>query len=47
VRVQHEHPRKWLESHVAPLLIRVLGMRGLAKLIVSRVAGELGEDRVG
>src|SRR5438128_623148 len=28
-------PREWLEGHLAPLLIRVLGLRRLAMLVVS------------
>jgi pimeloyl-ACP methyl ester carboxylesterase len=40
-------PREWLEGHVAPLLIRVMGTRRLGKLIVSRTVGEFGPDRVG
>jgi pimeloyl-ACP methyl ester carboxylesterase len=37
--------REWVEGHLGSLLIRVLGMRGMARLIVWRVAAELGTDR--
>jgi pimeloyl-ACP methyl ester carboxylesterase len=37
--------REWVEGHLGPLLIRVLGMRGMARLIVWGVADELGTDR--
>src|SRR5512133_596346 len=29
-------PREWLEGHLAPILIRVLGMRRLAHVVVSQ-----------
>lgn len=38
-------PREWVEGHVGPLLIRFLGMRRLARLIVGQVADDLGPDR--
>jgi pimeloyl-ACP methyl ester carboxylesterase len=38
-------PREWLEGHVVPLLLRVLGTRALAKLVVSRAARQLGRER--
>jgi pimeloyl-ACP methyl ester carboxylesterase len=37
--------REKLEGHLAPLLIRVLGMKRFAKLIVSQGAKELGRQR--
>jgi pimeloyl-ACP methyl ester carboxylesterase len=37
--------RERLEAHIAPLLIRVLGMRRFAKLVVSRGSKELSERR--
>ena len=40
-------PREWLEGHVAPLLLAVLGTRGLAKLVVAQAATQLGKERAG
>jgi 3-oxoadipate enol-lactonase len=37
--------REWLEGHLVPLLIRVLGMRRLADLVVSQGAKQLGKER--
>lgn len=37
--------REWVEGHVGPLLIRFLGMRGLARLTIGQVSDELGPDR--
>jgi 3-oxoadipate enol-lactonase len=37
--------REWVEGHVGPLLIRFLGMRRLARLVVAPVTRELGPDR--
>jgi 3-oxoadipate enol-lactonase len=38
-------PREWLEGHIAPLLIRVLGIRRLAGLAVSQGTRHLGKER--
>lgn len=38
-------PREWLEGHLAPLLIRVLGLKRLAQLVVSQGAKQLGQER--
>jgi 3-oxoadipate enol-lactonase len=38
-------PRERLEGHMAPLLLRVLGTKGLAKLVVSQAARQLGKQR--
>jgi 3-oxoadipate enol-lactonase len=38
-------PREWLEGHLTPLLLRVLGTRGLAKLVVSQATRQLGKER--
>jgi pimeloyl-ACP methyl ester carboxylesterase len=38
-------PREWLEGHLLPLLLRILGMRGLAKLVVSQATKQLGKER--
>jgi pimeloyl-ACP methyl ester carboxylesterase len=38
-------PREWLEGHLVPLLLRVLGTRGLAKLVVSQATKQLGKQR--
>ncbi len=38
--------REWLEGHLAPLLIRVLGMRRLANLIASQSMLHLNQERV-
>jgi 3-oxoadipate enol-lactonase len=38
-------PREWLEGHLAPLLIQVLGMRRLAKLVVSQSLLQLDKER--
>jgi 3-oxoadipate enol-lactonase len=38
--------REWLEGHLVPILVRVLGPRRVATLIVSRVATQLGKERV-
>ena len=37
-------PREQLEGHVTPLLLRVLGTRRFAQLVVSQGAKELGKD---
>ena len=37
--------REWLEGHLAPLLIRVLGMRRLANLVVSQSMLQLNRER--
>ena len=37
--------REWLEGHLAPLLIRVLGMRRLANLVVSQSMLQLDQER--
>jgi pimeloyl-ACP methyl ester carboxylesterase len=37
--------REKLEGHLAPLLIRILGMTRFAKLVVSQGAKELGKER--
>jgi pimeloyl-ACP methyl ester carboxylesterase len=37
--------REWLEGHLAPLLIRVLGMRRLANLVVSQSLLQLDQER--
>jgi 3-oxoadipate enol-lactonase len=38
-------PREWLEGHLVPLLLRVLGTRGMAKLVVAQAAKQLGKER--
>jgi pimeloyl-ACP methyl ester carboxylesterase len=38
-------PREWLEGHFLPLLLRVLGTKGLAKLVVSQATKQLGKQR--
>jgi 3-oxoadipate enol-lactonase len=38
-------PREWLEGHILPVLLRVLGVKRLAKLIVSQAAAQLGRER--
>lgn len=38
-------PREWLEGHLAPILIRVLGMRRLANLVVSQSLLQLDKGR--
>jgi len=38
-------PREWLEGHLTPLLIGVLGTRRFAKLVVSQGAQQLGRKR--
>jgi 3-oxoadipate enol-lactonase len=37
--------RERLEGHLVPLLLRVLGTRGLARLVVSQAAKQLGKER--
>ncbi len=37
--------REWLEGHLLPPLLHVLGTRGLAKLVVSQAAKQLGKER--
>jgi pimeloyl-ACP methyl ester carboxylesterase len=37
--------REWLEGHLLPPLLHVLGTRGLAKLLVSQAAKQLGTER--
>ena len=36
--------REWLEGHLLPLLVHVLGTRRLAKLVVSQVGKQLGKE---
>jgi pimeloyl-ACP methyl ester carboxylesterase len=38
-------PREWLEGHMAPLLIRLLGLRRLAKLAVSQSMLQVNQER--
>jgi pimeloyl-ACP methyl ester carboxylesterase len=38
-------PREWLEGHLAPLLIRFLGLKRLANLVVSQGAQQLSQER--
>ncbi len=38
-------PREWLEGHLAPLLIRVLGLRRLANLVGSQSMLRLNQER--
>lgn len=38
-------PREWLEGHIAPLLIRLLGMKRLASLVVSQSMLHLDQER--
>ena len=38
-------PREWLEGHIAPLLIRVLGMKRLADLVVSQSMLQIDKER--
>lgn len=38
-------PREWLEGHLLPPLLHVLGTRGLAKLVVSQATKRLGKER--
>ena len=38
-------PREWLEGHLAPLFIHVLGMRRLAKLVVSQSLLQFDKER--
>lgn len=38
-------PREWLEGHLAPLLIRVLGLRRLANLVVSQSMLKVDRER--
>jgi pimeloyl-ACP methyl ester carboxylesterase len=40
-------PREWLEGHLMPLFLHALGTRGLAKLVVSQAAKQLGKERAG
>ncbi|MFF2243499.1 alpha/beta fold hydrolase [Arthrobacter sp. NPDC058130] len=37
--------REWVEGHVMPPALHVLGMRRLAKLVVGRAAPQLGSER--
>src|SRR5574337_6987 len=37
--------REWLEGHLAPLLVYVLGLRRFAKLVVSQGAEHLSQER--
>jgi 3-oxoadipate enol-lactonase len=37
--------REWLEGHLLPPLLHVLGTRGVAKLVVSQAAKQLGKER--
>src|SRR5438552_1272560 len=36
-------PREWLEGHLLPILVRILGTRRLARLVVSQAANQLGK----
>src|SRR4030095_16123923 len=38
-------PREWLEGHLAPLLIRILGLRRLAKFAISQSMLKLDPER--
>jgi len=38
-------PGEWLEGHLLPPLLHVLGTRGLAKLVVSQAARQLDKER--
>lgn len=38
-------PREWLEGHLAPLLIRLLGLRRLASLAVSQSMLQINQER--
>jgi hypothetical protein len=38
-------PREWLEGHLLPPLLDILGTRGLAKLVVSQATRQLGRER--
>ena len=38
-------PREWLEGHIAPLLIRILGMKRLADLVVSQSMLQVDKER--
>jgi 3-oxoadipate enol-lactonase len=38
-------PREWLEGHIAPLLIRALGMKRMAELVVSQSMLEEDNER--
>lgn len=38
-------PREWLEGHLAPLLIRILGLRRMANLAVSQSMLHLDQER--
>ena len=38
-------PREWLEGHLAPLLIRVLGLKRLANLVVSQSMLQVDKER--
>jgi 3-oxoadipate enol-lactonase len=38
-------PREWVEGHVTPVLLRLLGPRGFAEFVVSQGAKELDKDR--
>src|SRR6266540_525898 len=37
--------REWLEGHIAPLLIHLLGMRRLANLVVSQSMLQIDQER--
>ena len=37
--------REWLEGHIAPLLLNVLGMKRFARIVFSRGLSQLGRDR--
>jgi pimeloyl-ACP methyl ester carboxylesterase len=39
--------REWLEGHLVPLFLHVLGTRGLAKLVVSHAGKQLAKERAG
>lgn len=38
-------PREWVEGHVGPLLIRFLGLRRMADLLMSQASRQLGPER--
>jgi pimeloyl-ACP methyl ester carboxylesterase len=37
--------REWLEGHLMPLLVNILGMRRFANLVVSQATKQLGKER--
>jgi 3-oxoadipate enol-lactonase len=40
-------PREWLEGHLTPLLVHILGTRRMARLVVCQAATQLGPERSG